>query len=149
MLQLGSERRSDIAVVVTYDKKRKTILDYYHIPGFLLTNWQQMFFDVNPVDFEAFRSSNLDPLASLLRQEMIDFDTVLRPGTAHAVQTAAPKPLSFNTRNRSATSRRILKGFARCSRRLASFVSRFNTLMERQRELDHNLLALLQDKEFF
>lgn len=148
ILSTSVPHRSDIAVLATFDQKRLTVLDYYIVPGFLLTNPQQILFDINPIEFEAFRSSGLSSLAKLLERKPIVSGNCRRPLPIPPIRGAKLRILRFNVANRPIGSARVLRGFQRGSRRVVSFVTRWNAFNECHRSLTNDLIFLLNDDEF-
>ena len=140
--------RSDIAVLATFDQRRFTVLDYYIVPGFLLTNPQQILFDINPIEFEAFRNSELSSLAKLLERKPIVPGNGYQPLPIPSIREMTPKLLRFDVADRPVGSARILRGFHRGSRRAASFVTSWRAFNECHRRLANDLISLLRDGEF-
>ena len=147
-LSRGAPLGSDIAVAATFDDMRHRVLDYYFIPVFLLTNPQQILFDINPIEFEAFRSPSLTPLIQLLRHGNIHSDLIVTSDEPVSGLDTPIRTLRFNANGRPIGSVRILRGFERYDKRVASFAAAYANLFEADRALRTDLISLFKDRDF-
>ena len=140
----GAHHASDLTILAPYDKKSQRILTYYVVPGFLLAHPRPFLFDVNPIEFEAFRTDTLKPIISLLCG---DYSSGPERACPPASLSFAPRhALRFPARERPPASAALLRSFERRSRRVASFVATCERFIKAEQTFRRDWASVLSDK---
>jgi len=147
-LPFGVQDRSDITILAPYDSIQRRISAYYLIPGFLLEKSLPFLFDVNPIEFEAFRSPTVAPVANLLGHEAIVANS-LDVGPPPLPCTMTPlRNLIFDTGSDDSSTATLLRSFEHRCRRVTSFIQRYVRFARAEQFWRRHLARLAEDTQF-
>ena len=147
-LPYGVRHASDITILAPYDEKRQRILAYYLVPGFLLENPRSFLFDVNPIEFEAFRTDTLKSLSNLFCRESSSSTTFALVHALPSFVFTSLQALHFKATKRPLGSAALLRSFERRSERVASFVATCASFIKAEHAFRRDLAGLLNDSGF-
>lgn len=147
-LQYGARRLSDIMILAPFDSKRRRIIAYYLVPGFLLADPPLYLYDTNSVEIEAFKSLTLKPLIRLLRRAPMELAVAHQNPERLLFSSHSSKSLRFRSNGGRLGAGTLLYRFERRGRRVAAFVARCIRFIEAGCSLQRDLGALLNDCRF-